>query len=395
MNKYRCFVLLIILLYSVNAAYSRYPGQDAPKDLSFYTPPEDTSHLPLIKKSKAKNIILLIGDGMGLGIVNTTKMRIAGADGCLYLEKMPITGLCNTHSVNRLTTDSAAAGTALATGKKTNNTHVSVDQDGNTLQTILEAAASKKGKFTGLVVTTLMTRATPAVFGAHVKKRVDQATIAEHYIENRINVLFGGGKQYFIPRTSPGSLRTDDKDLIAEAIASGYKFIETEDELQWIDNEDHVLGLFQMGTPTTISPEPSLAEMTSKAIKLLNRNKNGFFMMVEGSQIDWAAHANDADYVVRQTLLFDLAVKVALDFAMKDKNTLVVVTADHECGGVILIDGKKDGSELEINFSTNHHTPMQVPVYAFGPGAENFTGVHDNTDIAKIFAMMFRIKKLN
>lgn len=186
---------------------------------------------------------------------------------------------------------------------------------------------------TGLVATSTITHATPAAFAAHVKERRDEATIASQLLENRVNVLMGGGKRFFLPQSEAGSKRQDERDLIAEAEKVGYSFVQTKEELK-ASAGDYLLGLFQLGALTTHPPEPSLAEITAKAIELLSRNEKGFFLMAEGSQIDWAGHANDPDETIRQTLLFDEAVKVALDFAVKDKHTLVIATADHETGGM-------------------------------------------------------------
>ena len=341
--------------------------------------------------SQVKNVVFLIGDGMGLAQVAAARIKTVGADGRLHIERMPIIGLVNTHSANSLITDSAAGATALATGYKTNNGMVSVSPDGKKLYTILEACRDR-GMATGLVATSTITHATPAAFAAHVRSRGDQSTIALQLLENRVNVLLGGGKMFFLPQSQPGSKRKDERDLIVEAKKIGYTFVETREQLLKITNIKYLLGLFQVGALTTTSPkEPSLAEMTQKAIELLSQNRKGFFLMVEGSQIDWACHANDPDNTIRQTVLFDEAVKAALDFALKDKRTLVVVTADHECGGMAINGGSLDGKNLNIGWTTKGHTGVPVPIYAFGPKAEQFTGLHDNTDIPRILARLLDI----
>ena len=157
-----------------------------------------------------------------------------------------------------------------------------------------------------------------------------------------------------------------------------------------VDGE-FILGLFQMGPMTTVDPEPMIAEMTSKAIENLSRDTDGFFLMVEGSQIDWECHDNDPDNTIRQTLLFDLAVKEAMDFALKDKETLVIVTADHETGGIAINGGSLNGNTLVLGWATKGHTGVPVPIYAFGPYAQRFTGLLDNTDVPKILAELLEI----
>lgn len=376
------FIFIIFILFlSISQTYSL--------DLDFYAPSKTVQPYPLIKKQKVKNIILLIGDGMGLAQVVSARLTAVGASGRLYMERMPITGYMNTHSAYHLVTDSAAAGTALATGYKTQNKKIAMSPDRERLTTILEVL-KKKGWATGLVATSGITHATPASFASHVRSRYMEDKIASQLLGNKVNVLLGGGKEFFLPSDEPGSKRKDDRDLIEEAKKQGYKYIGTKNELKRVKGK-YVLGLFQMGALNTTPPEPSIAEMTKKAITLLNKNKKGFFLMVEGSQIDWACHENNADKSIRQTLLFDLAVKTAVDFASKDKETLVIVLADHETGGLTIVDGNLSGKHLDLKWSTGGHSAVPIIIYSFGVQAEKFTGVHDNTEIPKIFAELLGI----
>lgn len=372
-------ILLVALAVGTGQA-QMYPDQKAPEGMEYYVPADSFETLPRIPGGHPRNIILMIGDGMGLVQVNAARIRRLGAEGMLHMETMPVIGMIRTHSKNRLTTDSAAAGTALAVGVKTNNGMISMEPGGACLQSIL-LAAQKLGKSTGMAVTATMSHATPAVFGANVENRGDESLIAVQYIENRINVLFGGGLQFFLPASQPGSARKDEIDLLAEAQTAGYEFVQTPEAMREAGGE-YVLGLFRLGSlTTTATDEPSLADMTAKAIELLARDPEGFFLMVEGSQIDWAGHANNLDNCIRQTLLFDMAVKQALDFAQKTGDTLVLVTADHETGGMALVGGSLDGSNFEAKWGTTGHTPIQVPVYAYGPGSDYFAGVYDNTQV--------------
>lgn len=333
-------------------------------------------------QQKPTNIILMIGDGMGTTQVLATRINKYGIEGKLNMEQMPVCALVTTFSANSLVTDSAAAATALATGCKTNNGMISMSPDGKKLTTVLEAAQKKK-KSTGLVTTTTISDATPAAFAAHVRSRGSQDEIAKQLIENKVEILLGGGKAYFIPSTQEGSKRKDKLNLLELAKQQGYQFVETKEDLEKI-KDGYVLGLFQSGFLTTSPPEPTLADLTSKAIEILSKNPNGFFLMVEGGQIDWECHLNDFEGMIKQTLDFDDAVKVASDFAENNKKTLVIVTADHETGGLTLKGRSKTEEKLDINWSTIGHTPMYAPLFALGPSADLFSGVIDNTDIAKI-----------
>jgi alkaline phosphatase len=368
-------VLAIICLFVVNNVFSVT---------------EEVLYPLFSANSQVENIVFLIGDSMGLAQITSTRIKTVGVNGKLHMERMPATGLINTHSANSLVTDSGAAGTALATGYKTNNGMISVSPDDERLLTILEACKGK-GMVTGLVVTSTITHSAPAAFAAHVRYRGDEATIASQLLENKVNVLLGGGKAFFLPQSIFGSKRQDERDLIAEAKKIGYLFVQTKEELK-VAKENYLLGLFQLFALTTNPPEPSLVELTQKAIELLSQNRKGFFLMVEGSQIDWACHNNNPDNTIRQTLLFDEAIKIALDFALKDKHTLVVVTVDHECGGMGLNAGSLNGKSLIIGWTSKGHTGVPVPIYAFGPGAERFMGLHDNTEVPRIFAELLDIK---
>ncbi|MBN1397094.1 MAG: alkaline phosphatase, partial [Bacteroidetes bacterium] len=294
-------VLTVICLFLLNSAFSE----------------TDTVYYPLLPDSQIKNVIFMIGDGMGLTQVASARIGALGAGGKLDMEKMPVTGLVRTHSANRLITCSAASGTALSTGYKTNNGLIAIDPAGNKLKTILEACKEREMS-TGLVVTSPITNATPAAFAAHVKSRDDEITIASQLLENKVNVLLGGGRAFFIPQSERNSEREDDINLINKAKEIGYSYVQAKEELAAVKG-NFILGLFQLNELTTKPPEPSLAEMTQKAIELLNRDSGGFFLMVEGSLIDWVCHDNNEEEAIRQTILFDEAVKSALEFALKDK----------------------------------------------------------------------------
>lgn len=337
-----------------------------------------------------KNVILMIGDGMGFAQVTLARISLPDGSTSLSMDSMKYGGFVKTHSANATVTDSAAAGTALATGHKTNNGMISTLPDGTVVQTILEAAQAKK-KAVGLVTTVTITHATPAVFGSHVDARADEAGIAPQYLDRRIDVLMGGGRYYFMPKSQEGSKRTDERDLLAEARRLGYSVTNTPEEMHPV-KRGKLLGLFELSSLSATAPNPPLAEMTGKAIELLAQDGDGFFLMVEGGQIDWQAHDNNQAGTVRHTMDFDAAVGRALEFARRRGDTLVIVTADHETGGLTIIYPDKDsGDKFKCAWSTKGHSGCNVPLLADGPGAEMFSGVLDNTDIPKMIAKLWGI----
>jgi alkaline phosphatase len=336
-----------------------------------------------------KNIIFLIGDGMGIAQVMAARIKNCGAAGRLNMELMPVTGLVNTCSADDLITDSGAGGTALATGFKANNWVIGIDPEGRVCRTILEACQIKKMS-TGLVVTSSITHATPASFSAHADNRGDEPDIALQLLEKKIDVLLGGGREFFLPGSRDGSKREDERDLLEYAKKIGYEIVQDKIAMQR-SKSLYLLGLFQMAALACDSTEPSLAEMTAKAIEMLDRDEDGFFLMVEGSQIDWECHDNALSGTVKHVVLLDEAVRIALDFALQDSHTIVIVTADHETGGLGFIDGSLDGKTLTDGWLSKNHTPAMVPVFAFGPRAELFTGVHENTEIPRILARIAAI----
>jgi alkaline phosphatase len=322
---------------------------------------------------KIKNIILMIGDGMGLPDVYAA-MTISGSP--LNIERCNITGLQKTFSSDNYITDSGAAGTALATGTKTKNGAIGMDSQGNRLKSILEIA-EEHGLATGLVSTSAITHATPASFIAHQSDRGSYEDIAMDFLKTDIDVFIGGGYDHFAKREDKLNL-TDSLKIRGYEVNTSLSMVlkSTSGKLAGLTASEH--------NPYRLKGRGDMLPASSgKAIEILNKNPKGFFLMIEGSQIDWAAHAHAADTLVDETLDFDKAVGVALDFAKTDGHTLVVITADHETGGVTIIDGDIQSHKVELNFSTKDHTAVMVPVYAFGPGSEKFTGIYDNTDIFK------------
>jgi len=351
--------------------------------------------LPLFPDNQIRNVILFIGDGMGLGHLTAARINLLGPDGRFHIEQMPVTGLVATHAVDNLITDSAAAGTALASGIKTTNGSIGVDSGGKSFPTILEAAR-EAGLSTGVVTTTNLADATPAVFAAHVKSRAMKDEIALQLLRARVNVLIGEG-EYFYPKTDPRSARKDDINPIALAKELGYMVVDKKEELINAD-ADFLLGLFDDLTTDRMKPNlqaasnpPSLAELTGKAIAMLRRNEKGFFLMVEEEGVDLGSHVNRPDYFIQYLKNFDEAVKIGIDFAWRDSSTLVLVTADHETGGVNIVEGSPAKKELELAWATDRHTGQPVPLFAFGPLAMRFTGFKDNTEIPQIMAELMKL----
>ncbi len=331
-----------------------------------------------------KNVILMIGDGMGLPDVYaamTVSLQPLNIERCRYI------GLQKTFSADSYITDSGAAGTALATGSKTKNEAIGVDSLGNPLKSILEIA-EEHGLSTGLVATSSITDATPASFIAHQSNRANFEAIALDFLKTDIDVFIGGGYNNF-------AKRSDKLNLLDSLKFRGYE-VDTSMTMIMKSDSRKLAGLTApLNNPVRLKGRGDmLPESTSKAIGILGKNKKGFFLMVEGSEIDKVAHQNVTDTLIDETLDFDKAVGVALDFAEKDGHTLVVITADHETGGVTITDGDRQTHKVVLNFSTEGHTAVPVPVYAYGAGAEKFAGIYDNTDIfKKIFsAFGFQLK---
>jgi alkaline phosphatase len=322
------------------------------------------------KNAQVKNVILLIGDGMGLAHIFAA---MTVNNDRLYIDQAPYIGLQKTKARNKYRTDSAASGSALATGKKTNYGVISMDEENNSSTTILEYAAGN-GYSTGLVATSKITHATPAAFIAHASKRSQYDQIANYFINDSLNVFLGGGyTDFYNPEKGINHL--------PKIKAKGFQLITQLEELQKIKS-GKIAGLFADGHMESYSKRGEfLVEATQKAIEILSQNKKGFFLMVEGSQIDWASHDNDIASTMQETLEFDRAVGEALKFAAKDGHTLVIITADHETGGLSVIDGDINAGLVEGKFNSSGHTSILVPVFAYGPGAEDFIGIYENTAI--------------
>ena len=344
----------------------------------------------LVNTQKVKNVIFFIADGTGIAQLHSGQLNVVGKDGRMHFQTMPVTGLVSTHSTSSLITDSAAGATAYSCGKKTDNGMIAQLPDGTNCKTVLEFA-QEKGMSTALISTSGITHATPASYASHIVSRRMEADIAAQYVDSNVDVFLGGGEEFFIPSDQEGSRREDTRNLKEEFAEKGYDIATTASEMHAASG-DKIVGLFASGGLTHADSEPTLAEMTAKALSIVEDNDNGFFMMIEGSQIDWGGHDNDAAYVVREVKSFDAAVKEALDFAEQDGETLVIITADHETGGMALTENLDEGAKMRISWPTDYHTAVPIPLMAYGPRAIEFTGWWDNTEVGKKVADILNIQ---
>ena len=358
---------------------------------------------------QVKNVIYLIGDGMGFGAV--TSLLLA-EDSVTGFEQAPVIGLNETCSANNYVTDSPAGGTALAAGVRTKNGYCGLDPEGNRLTTILHKAQAM-GKKTGIVVNTTLTEATPAAFYAGVTSRRMTYEIAEQFTVSGVDVAIGSGLDHFISR--PDSL-----DLTATLIDNGYDVY-----LNWSavlnTPSDKFIGILPMadvhrqesgrkeagaaaghevclaarlasasedaGASDLSEPTVYLQKASAKALETLSRdNDNGYFLMIESALIDGYGHNNDSEGMIAEMKEFDALLRQLVAYVDQHQETLLVVTADHETGGTWLnYTGYEVGgsSPVAMSYSTRGHSGVVVPIFAYGEGAEAFAGVMKNTDIPK------------
>jgi alkaline phosphatase len=334
---------------------------------------------PELADGPVRNVILLLGDGMGLGQIIAGRTHTRGAGGRLRLERFPVVGLVSTHAADDLVAKSDATATALATGRKTANGRIGTDVAGLPLPTLLETLRDA-GWATGMVTTTRITDATPASFATHVAARSMQSEIAVQLAASRVDLLFGGGRPFFLPRRAAGSKREDDRDLVAELAARGVAVVDDAPSLA-AANALPLYALFAVEPQSVDGRVPSVATMTAKAIELLAASGKPFFLLIEEEEIDSAAHKNDVARLGDALERFDEAVGAAAEFAVRDGKTLVLVTGDHATGGPA-IDERSTATELVVDWESDDHTGEPVPIYAYGPAAaRRFSGSLDNTEI--------------
>ena len=336
--------------------------------------PEETTQ----ESTGPSNVILLIGDGMGLSQISST--FYFKQDGPSNFQRFNYIGLIKTSSANAKITDSAAGGTAFACGQLTYNGAIGVDTDKQPIPNITEHL-SQSGFNTGLVATSSITHATPAAFYAHAASRSMNELIAEQLTESEIDIFIGGGRQFF-------ENRKDGLDMIRRLNENKFNVFYSIEELPALDIEQKygVLAAPDGLPPVYEGRGDFLSNATEISLDYLSSSQQPFFLMIEGSQIDWGGHENNWEYLKTEMLDFDKTVGKVLDFAESHPGTLVVITADHETGGFALSGSETagmdaDDDELAPAFATGGHTATLVPVFAYGPGAERFAGIYTSAQI--------------
>jgi len=338
-----------------------------------------------VEKGKRPNIIFMVGDGMGLAQMSSAFLYKKEEPN---FSRFPVVGLIKTTSGSHKITDSAAGATAFSCGKKTYNGAIGVDMDTNAVKTIIEEL-SEKGWNTGLVSTSSVTHATPASFYAHVPSRMHQEEIARQLVYSDVDFFAGGGFNWFLKRTD--SINYGDT-LLKNGFILDTSSIRTKCD-GGTSKSAYLLAPDGLRAKH-LGRDEFLLEATNLALNCLGDSDEPFFLLIEGSQIDWGGHANNGEYIIQEVIDFDQAVGAALDFAAADSNTLVIVTADHETGGFTMASETKFGpyrtmysdyNSVVSQFSTGGHSYSMVPVLAFGKSAELFSGIYDNTKIHTLF----------
>lgn len=345
------------------------------------------------KEPEVKNIIIMIGDGMGLAQASLTQIENKYAP--TAFDRAQNVALQKTYSANNRVTDSAASGTALATGYKTNNSTLGQTPDGTPVESII-AKAEKVGYASGVVVTCYVNHATPAAFYAHRESRNDNEGIITDFMASDLDVVFGGGTRFFNEHFAK-----QNKNYVDELKAKGYNVLSEQSEMASV-SEGNVVGLFaETNIPLMRNGRGDyLPKATAKALEILTNNvekqgKEGFVLMIEGSQIDGEGHGNNIEGVLAETRDFAAAMDVAMDYADAHPGTLVVVTGDHETGGLSIPSNKTDftlpESGISYGFSTTGHTGIMLPVYLYGTGADRINGIMENTELSQALQRMIGV----
>lgn len=338
----------------------------------------ETVSVKQTKGKKVKNVIFMIGDGMGYEQVSCAWVLNGGH---LNMDNMIYTGSSRTYAANKLITDSCAGGTALACGEKTNYGYIAMDPDGSPLTSILKTA-QLKGKKTGVSVTCRINDATPADFCCNSTDRHLEEDIAAQYLDSNVDFISGGGIKFWRDRK-------DGRDIVEEMKEKGYHFVDSQDKLN-SSTSTPLLGLFaETEMEPALDRGDILEDSAMKAIELLD-NKKGFFLMIEGSSIDDWCHKQKIGYMAEELFDFDRTIGKVLEWAEKDGHTLVIVTADHSTGGLSLVGGSLNDHSVKVHFSTKGHNGILVPVFAYGPHAEDFVGIHENGEIGELVRLLIK-----
>jgi alkaline phosphatase len=331
---------------------------------------------------KPKKVIFLIGDGMGLAQISGAMSEYNGQNA---FERFPVIGLSKTQSADDYVTDSGAGATVFSIGKKTFNGAIGVGADTFAYESLFEKL-KKQHKATGVVSTSSVTHATPASFYAHVGSRNSEDDIALFLLKGNCDIAIGGGNQFF-------ANRADNKNLYAALQQQG--FVTVSDTINPYKHQTATKLIYTLandGMKRMLDGRGHFLQTASlNAIELLAQNKNGYMLMIEGSQIDWGGHANDYEYMKTELHDFNETINAVLDYAQKEKDVLVVVTADHETGGLALTLNKENPKTFIPRFTYKKHTGIMVPVFAYGPGAAEFAGIYENTAIFDKFKQLLNL----
>ena len=372
-------LVAIVLFCTTIASFAQVQDRDRSKyavnnfaDDDKYTMlnPYETVSVQEPKGKKVKNIIFMIGDGMGYEQISAAWVCNGGK---LNLDNFSKVGIQRTYSANKLVTDSAAAGTALATGHKTNNGLVAMNADTVVVKSLAEEAM-EKGKRAGAAVTCRVNDATPAVFFSHSETRKNQEDIVSQMASSGVYFLSGGGTHFW-------EKREDGRNVAEEVKANGYTYVRTKEDLQAVTEGPVIALMDSYELKPSLDRGDILPASVTKALELLD-NKKGFFLMVEGSMIDDGGHDNKAGHTMEEVFDFDKTLGIVLEWAEKDGETLVIVTGDHATGGMTLLSGSIEEMRIRVNFSTTGHNGIFLPVFAWGPHSEDFVGVYENTELS-------------
>ena len=372
-------LIAIVLFCTTVASFAQVQDRDRSKyavnnfaDDDKYTMlnPYETVSVQEPKGKKVKNIIFMIGDGMGYEQISAAWVCNGGK---LNLDNLSKIGIQRTYSANKLVTDSAAAGSALATGQKTNNGMVAMNPDTVAVKSLAEEAM-EKGKRAGAAVTCRVNDATPAVFFSHSETRKNQEDIVSQMASSGVYFLSGGGTHFW-------EKREDGRNVAEEVKANGYTYVRTKEELQAVTEGPVIALMDSYELKPSLDRGDILPASVTKALELLD-NKKGFFLMIEGSMIDDGGHDNKAGHTMEEVFDFDKTLGIVLEWAEKDGETLVVVTGDHATGGMTLLSGSIEEKRIRVNFSTTGHNGIFLPVFAWGPHSEDFVGVYENAELS-------------
>ena len=380
----RFFVILSLICATTVYAYSQtVDAADKDRDRSKYAvnnfaeddkytmlEPYETIAVQEPTGKKVKNIIFMIGDGMGYEQISAAWVCNGGK---LNLDNFSKIGIQRTYSANKLVTDSAAAGTALATGHKTNNGMVAMSPDTVSVKSLAEEAM-EKGKRAGAAVTCRVNDATPAVFFSHSETRKNQEDIVSQMAGSGVYFLSGGGTKFWEDRE-------DGRNVAEEVKANGYTYVRTKEDLMAVEEGPVIALMDSYELKPSLDRGDILPASVTKALQLLD-NKKGFFLMIEGSMIDDGGHDNKAGHTMEEVFDFDKTLGIVLEWAAKDGETLVIVTGDHATGGMTLLSGSIEEKRIRVNFSTTGHNGIFLPVFAWGHHAEVFVGVYENTELS-------------